>query len=149
MKVREINQFVDHLKFINKNRLYISEEFIDWYKNFSNKSEYESVEIFSSNEKRIQKKIQDHINYCESKFIVPEFNYDEFDSDVLLNSKYSVEKKDQIDIEYKLKWRNKFSELLKEIDWREFELLGKLILDENHIENIKITKSQVLLFYFA
>lgn len=142
MKVGEINQFVDHLKFINKNRLYISEEFIDWYKNFSNKSEYETIEIFSSNEKRIQKKIQDHINYCESKFIVPEFNYDEFDSDVLLNSKYSVEKKDQIDIEYKLKWRNKFSELLKEIDWREFELLGKLILDKNHIENIKITKSQ-------
>lgn len=142
MKVREIDQFVDHLKILNKNRFYISEEFIEWYSNYSNKSENDSVEVFSSNETRIQKKIKEYINYCESKFIVPEFTHDEFDNDVLINSKFSVEKKDKIDTEYKLKWRNKFSELLKKIDWREFELLGKLILDENHIEKIKITKSQ-------
>lgn len=142
MKVREINQFVDHLKVIDKNRLYISEEFINWYRNLNELSINEAEDVFYSNKKKIEKKILDHIDYCESKFIDSEFIYDEFDSDVLIKSKFSVDKKDQIDLEYKLKWRNKFSELLKQIDWRDFELLGKLILDENHIENIQITKSQ-------
>ncbi|PIA79448.1 hypothetical protein BFR04_00955 [Gaetbulibacter sp. 4G1] len=142
MRIREINQFIDHLKVLKKNRFYISEEFIDWYKSIFNKSESESIEVFDSNQKKIKKKIQEYINSCESKYILSEFSSSEFDDDTLTNSKYSAGKDEQNDIENKLLWRNNFYELLKKIDWREFELIGKLILSENHIENIKITKSQ-------
>lgn len=142
MKISEINNFIIYLKTIKKNRFYISEEFIDWQITFLNKSENESIEIYDSNETKIKNKIQEYIKLCDSKFIFSEYKFDEFDKDALINTKYFVEKEQQSNIEHKLEWRDNFYELLKQIDWREFELLGQLILTANHIENVKITKSQ-------
>ena len=116
MKVSEINQFINHLKSINKNRLYISEEFIDWYSNFKNILEDDTVDVFYKNQKKIKKKVRDYISNCDSKFIIPEFIFDEYDNDVLKSSKFLVDKKDQNDLRHKIKWRNKVSELLKKID---------------------------------
>jgi len=142
MKISQVNQFIDHLKTINKNRFYLSEEFVKWYCFKFKNSENDSAEIFESNKNKITNKIITYINQCESKYVLSEFDFSEFDKDVLFNSKYSFDKEQRNNIESKLEWRNKLYELLKKIDWREFELLGKLILSENHIENIKITKSQ-------
>ncbi|TCP27854.1 restriction endonuclease [Tenacibaculum skagerrakense] len=142
MKISDIKKFVEHLKVINKNRFYLSEEFIKWNSDNFKMSENESAEVYEINANKITRQIKGYIESCESKHIFSEFKFDEFDSDVLINTKF-LEGKDQKDnIEYKLEWRNKFYELLKQIDWREFELLGQLILTENHIENIQITKSQ-------
>lgn len=142
MKISDINAFIDFLKSIKKNKIYVSEEFINWNILNFQIPEIESNEIFEENKKKITKRIIDYINLCKSKFILSEFQMDEFDEDVLINTKFSEGRDQKVNIEYKLEWRHKFYELLKKINWREFELLGKLILLENHIENVKITRSQ-------
>lgn len=141
MTNKEIDEFIDYLKTLNIRRVYLSEVFIKWYRNKFIKSENESTEVFISNEKRIGKRVQCYISSCESKYLYPEFKFSENESDVLISTKFLVEKEHQNNIEYKLNWRTKLNEIIRQLDWREFELLGKQILSENHIKDIIITKS--------
>lgn len=142
MKLNEIKEFTEYLKTVRENKFYISQFFIDWSCGKFKYNELESTEIFDLNKKKIISKIKDYIDSCNSKYIIPNFFFDEFDEDVLISSKFLNGKYGKQNLEYKLEWRNKFYQLIKQLDWREFEILGKLILKENHIDNVKITKSQ-------
>lgn len=141
MKQSDIVEFIEYLKKIQKNKFYISEEFINWYMMKFEISELDAMDIYDVNSKKIIKKIIQYIDGCNDSYIVPEFTFDFYDSDILIGGRFSYREKDRVDISNKIEFRDKFFNLLKQIEWRELEKLSKFLLSENHIENIVVTHS--------
>lgn len=142
MKSKDFNDFIEYLKGLNLKRYYVSEVFINWcIKRFSLIEESAS-DMFDENSRKLFKKINDYIQSCKKKDIYPEFIFDEYDSDVLLKYSLQYEVNDRHEFDLKIEKREELYNLLKEISWREFEILSKVILQENQIQDVTVTKSQ-------
>ena len=142
MKSTDHSEFLEFLKKLKTNKFYISEQFSNWSCNKYKISELKATEMYDEVSKKVIYHLNQYIQNCTSKYILPAFYFDEFDNDTLLSSKFSSSIEEIGPISLKLDWRNKFYGLIKRIEWREFELLGNLILKENHISDITITKAQ-------
>lgn len=141
MKVTDLKSFVEFLKTVKKNKFYLSEEFINWSKEKLDITEIEAIDSFEINQKKIINQINRYIQLCNSKYIHSNFLFEGFDNDTLINTKFTeIDEKREL-IKLKLDWRNDLRKLIQKIDWREFEILSKAILQENHIEKIVVTKS--------
>lgn len=142
MKQNEIDDFIIYLRSCTSNKLYISQEFINWRTGNNLTNELQAIEEYDLYLKRIYKKLDDYISKCERDFIIPEFYIDEYDSDCLIKSKFSFNKDEHNIISLKIQFREQVLQLLRQIDWRDFEKVANLILKENHISGVKITQSK-------
>lgn len=142
LRANEIRQFFDHIQALNKNKLFITEELVQWSINKFNISELEALDLADNKLGKIHLIINKDILNHESRYTIPKYIYSDYDDDILIRSDLLEPEEFKEDIANKIEWWEELKIIIEKLSWRDFELLAKDILMKNGLNNITITKAQ-------
>lgn len=139
MKI-QIKNFIDQL-FNNRDNktINIPDEIVKILQN-EGLSELEALEESDKLVKRIKRIIDKKIRDCKNQGIIPKYTFDKSNDDILVRIDLSVEPQKEKGIRRTIEWKEQISEIIKRINWQEFEKVCKLILEINNIRDCKVTR---------
>ncbi len=139
MKI-QIKNFIDRL-FNSRDSIAINipDEIVKILQN-EGLSELEALEESDKLVKRIKRIIDKKIRDCKNQGIISKYTFDKSNDDILVRIDLSVEPRKEKGIRRIIEWREPISEIIKRINWQQFEKVCKLILEINTIRDCKVTR---------
>ncbi|MFB3895992.1 MAG: restriction endonuclease [bacterium] len=89
---------------------------------------------------KIKVNIRNYIIECQKRKISPKYIYNEYDDDYLVRIDLLYDGQEAEEKRRVILWKDKIFELIKKLDWEEFEKVCKIVLDINDISDSKVTR---------
>lgn len=141
MKKDELRALASKLFESEEKQIYVSEFLENWLVTAKSISLLAAQDIIIENIDSFKTAIRQIIDKHENELTISKYTFSSYNSDLLIRTSLLAEQDQQLLIENKILWRDKMSELIQNISWREFELLSKIILKYNGLNDITITRA--------
>jgi hypothetical protein len=142
MKKGELIAFHDYLRQLDVPQVSISEQFVYWLRKRDSISELQALEFYEENSERVLKIIQSEIDFHKAKYTFSKFQFASYDKDILIQTSFITDQRPKEEVLIKIEWWQKIDQLIRKLNWRDFELLATEILRVNGLTEIRITQSK-------